>query len=63
MKQMETSSPRPSPPQVCGGEGEEARGGGVKMRPAKFLWLLGLIAVLASLYYFLVHRFMRKPPP
>jgi hypothetical protein len=30
---METSSPRPSPPQVCGGEGEEARGGGVKMRP------------------------------
>jgi hypothetical protein len=33
MKQMETSSPRPSPPQVCGGEGEEARGGGVKMRP------------------------------
>ncbi|MGA2540858.1 MAG: hypothetical protein ABSG78_04780 [Verrucomicrobiota bacterium] len=55
MKQMETSSPRPSPPQVCGGEGEEARGGGVK--------LLGLIAVLASLYYFLVHRFMRKPPP
>ena len=25
------------------------------------LWLLGLIAVLGSLYYFLVHRFMRKP--
>jgi len=33
MKQMGTSSPRPSPPQVCGGEGEEVRGGGVKMRP------------------------------
>jgi membrane protein DedA with SNARE-associated domain len=27
------------------------------------LWILGLTAVLASLYYFLVHRFMRKPPP
>jgi len=27
------------------------------------LWLLGLIAVLGSLYYFLVHRFMQKPRP
>ena len=25
------------------------------------LWLLGLAAVLAALYYFLVHRFMKKP--
>jgi membrane protein DedA with SNARE-associated domain len=25
-------------------------------------WLLGLTAVLSALYYFLVHRFMRKPP-
>lgn len=27
------------------------------------LWLLGLIFVLASCYYFLVHRFIRKSPP
>jgi membrane protein DedA with SNARE-associated domain len=27
------------------------------------LWLLGLIFVLSSAYYFLVHRFIRKPPP
>ena len=26
------------------------------------LWLFGLFAVLALLYYFMVHRFMRKPP-
>jgi hypothetical protein len=26
MNRLESSSPRPSPPQVCGGEGEEARG-------------------------------------
>jgi membrane protein DedA with SNARE-associated domain len=26
------------------------------------LWLASLLVVLASLYYFLVHRFMRKPP-
>jgi len=30
---VEASSPRPSPPQVCGGEGEEARAGTRKMRP------------------------------
>jgi len=30
---IEASSPRPSPPQVCGGEGEEARGGSGEMRP------------------------------
>ncbi len=27
MNLVEPSSPQPSPPQVCGGEGEEARGG------------------------------------
>ena len=27
MNPLEASSPRPSPPQVCGGEGEDARGG------------------------------------
>lgn len=26
------------------------------------LWLFGVFAVLALLYYFMVHRFMRKPP-
>jgi membrane protein DedA with SNARE-associated domain len=26
-------------------------------------WLLGLILVLSSAYYFLVHRFVRRPPP
>jgi hypothetical protein len=33
MNRVEASSPRPSPPQGCGGEGEEARGGGAEMRP------------------------------
>ena len=27
------------------------------------LWLLGLIAALSLAYYFLVHRFFRKPSP
>jgi alpha-glucosidase len=33
MKHLETSSLRPSPPQVCGGEGEEARGDSGETRP------------------------------
>jgi membrane protein DedA with SNARE-associated domain len=27
------------------------------------IWLAGFLALLAAMYYFLVHRFMRKPAP
>ena len=35
MNYLETSSPRPSPPQGCGGEGEEARGARVACAPRR----------------------------
>ena len=40
MNLLEASSPRPSPPQVCGGEGEEGAGGS---------WAQGAISVRGDL--------------